>query len=208
MDLSPIPIPAEFLYISEGMGSRCNVAVAIAVLVASGPVPGETPVQQEGIAVDVETRGDTIVVDASLTVPATPAEAWAVLTDYDHMAEFLPHLDYSRKLGGTEDNFQVDQKGTLTFGPFTFSFDSVREVTLMPYREVRTRLISGNFDRLDGRTQIYPSREGTYIVYHAESVPTVRLPGNIAATITRRATRDQLESMKHEIIRRKDGARK
>ncbi|RZI42626.1 hypothetical protein EGT07_11540 [Herbaspirillum sp. HC18] len=190
------------------MGSRCHVAVAITVLVASGPVPGETPVQQEGLAVEVETRGDTIVVDAELNVPVTPAEAWAVLTDYDHMAGFLPHLDYSRKLGGTEDNFQVEQKGTLTFGPLTFSFDSVREVTLMPYHEVRTRLISGNFDRLDGRTQVFPSGEGTHIVYHTESVPTVRLPGNIAAAITRRATRDQLESMKHEIMRRKDGAQK
>lgn len=166
--------------------------------------------QQENVAVavKVEARGELIIVAVNFNVPATPAEVWAVLTDYDRMADFLPNLDYSKKLEGTADTFQVEQKGQAFLGPFSFSFNCVQEVTLTPYEEIRSRLISGNFRQLDGQIQLIPSDDGTYIVYHGASIPAFHLPRSIAVTMTERAMGEHFGKMTLEILRRKNVAGK
>lgn len=179
--------------------------LAIAVLVAFFPIAYADPAQGKDIAVDVGMQGDVIIVNVSLAVPATPGETWEVLTDYDRMSEFLPNLEFSKKVAGSENKYQVAQKGKAFFGLFTFRFDSVREVTLVPYTEIHSRAISGSFKKSDGYTQLIPSDDGTRIVYHSETLPNVRLPNGITIALTERLMRDQFENMRMEILRRKNG---
>lgn len=189
------------------MGSRRNfkpVIVAMFIMIIlSFPMARADPAQEKSIAIEVRMQGDLIVVDVRLAVPVTPSEAWEVLTDYDRMADFLPNLEFSKKIDGAHDKFQVAQKGKAFFGPFTFSFDSVREITLMPYNEIYSRAISGSFQRSDGFMQLIPGDNGTHIVYHSETLPNVRLPRRITIGLTERLMRDQFENMQAEILRRK-----
>jgi hypothetical protein len=177
--------------------------LAIVALVALSPIAHADPEREKDIAIEVGMQGDLIVVNVSLAVPVTPGEAWEVLTDYDRMADFLPNLESSRKIASGDNKFQVAQKGTAFFGPFSFSFDSVREITLMPYTEIHSRSISGSFQRSDGFTQLIPGDNGTRIVYYSETLPNVRLPRGITIGMTKRLMRDQFEKMQLEMLRRK-----
>ena len=67
---------------------------------------------------------------------------------------FLSNLEYS----GVEDTagnvLRVRQKGKATRGPLTLTFDIVREMELLPYSEIRSRLISGDLKASDFVTRI------------------------------------------------------
>src|SRR4051794_4824386 len=80
------------------------------------------------VQVNARKAHGAIVVDVSMTVPASRSEVWSVLTDYDHMAEFFSTLSSSRIVGRKGDKMQVEQKGTVAYGPLRFGFESVREI--------------------------------------------------------------------------------
>lgn len=178
--------------------------LAIVALAVLSPLAYADPEQKKGIAIEVVMQGDLIIANVSLVVPVTPGEAWEVLTDYDRMADFLPNLESSKKIDSNNNKLQVAQKGKAFFGPFSFSFDSVREITLMPYTEIHSRSISGSFRRSDGFMQLLPGDNGTRIVYHSETLPNVRLPRSITIGMTERLMRDQFENMRVEMLRRKN----
>src|SRR5438105_2178919 len=50
---------------------------------------------ENDIDVRASKAGDTIVVDVDLAVRASQNEVWSVLTDYDHMAQYVANLDES-----------------------------------------------------------------------------------------------------------------
>ena len=52
-------------------------------------------VRAQPIEVRVEMRGEQVVVDVQAMVAAKPADAWSVLTDYEHMARFVSALKSS-----------------------------------------------------------------------------------------------------------------
>lgn len=185
------------------MGYRRNFMLAIVALAMLFSNAHADPVQERSISVVVGMQGDLIIVDVSLAVPATPGEVWEVLTDYDHMADFLPNLELSKKIGSNGNKLQVAQKGKAYFGPFAFSFDSVREVTLVPYTEIHSRAISGSFQISDGFMQLIPSDNSTRIIFHSKTQPYIRLPRGITIGMTERLMRDQFENIRVEILRRK-----
>ncbi|MEP6943505.1 MAG: SRPBCC family protein [Betaproteobacteria bacterium] len=155
------------------------------------------------IVVHVEQRGRTIVVDVSMPVEATPVEAWQVMTDYDHMAKFVSNLDESKVLSRTGDTLTVFQKGTATRGPLTFSFENVREIVLTPYREIRSRMISGDLESSQFTTRVVEADGATRITNHGEFVPKIWVPPVIGPSLIAAETRRQFGQLRAEILRRK-----
>jgi carbon monoxide dehydrogenase subunit G len=162
----------------------------------------------QGIAIATEARGDLVIVDASFTVPVTPGEAWMVLTDYDHMADFLPNVQSSKIVESAGYKVHVAQQGKAYYGPLSFSYDLVQEVALKPYTQIRSRAIGGSIKKVDGFTQLIPDGSGTRIVYHSESEPNLHLPRGIKQSFAAKATREHFENIKKEIMRRKIPAQK
>jgi ribosome-associated toxin RatA of RatAB toxin-antitoxin module len=185
------------------MKSRRDFILAVSGGLLARRVFGSDPVRQEDITVNVKAHGEAIVADVSFEVPASPAEVWAVLTDYDHMTDFSPNLYYSKKLEGTADTFQVAQRGRVSFGPFAISYACIQEVTLTPYKEIRFRLVSGTFRQLDGVIQLVEEGPGTRLIYHGVSIPTFPLPRAIVVVMTETTIREQFENIKKELLQRK-----
>ncbi|GAC1431002.1 MAG: hypothetical protein NVSMB6_29660 [Burkholderiaceae bacterium] len=144
-----------------------------------------------------------MIIDVSLVVPATPREAWDVLIDYDHMARFLPNLRVSKILFRSPTELRVAQQGGISRGPLSLNFDVVREVQLRPYREIISRVVSGNLKRVDGTTRLAPEGQGTRITFHSESIPNVWVPPGIGPKLVASETRIQFRDMRTEILRRK-----
>ena len=163
--------------------------------------------QNDDIKVKVQKDGDAIVIDLTVTVAATPQEAWDVLVDFDHMTQFLCNLQSSKILEKNGNVWKVAQKGQSSHAGFSFAFESVREVELKPYEAIRSHLISGTMKKHEGMTQLFPSGSGTRIVYHAESIATLWLPPLVGTSAVEGDVRKQFQDMEAEILKRKSAAR-
>jgi hypothetical protein len=164
------------------------------------------PVYKQDIDVKVDFVGDEVHVDVSLLVPATPDEVWVVITDYDHATDFISDLQSSQIVSRSGDTLQVMQKGKMRIGPFTFPVETLREIQLVPFSEMRARLISGNMKKLVTTTRLTVEGTFTRIFNRAESIPEFWVPPLIGKLFIRHETRDKFQQLRDEILRRKRAA--
>lgn len=178
----------------------------IALLALNAPAPLADPLQKLDIDIKVEIVGAEVHVDATIFIPATPEDVWAVITDYDHAAEFISDLQSSRIVSRSGDTWQVLQKGTVNIGPFSFLVETLREVQMSRPAEMRSRLISGNMEKLVTTTRLTAEGNGTRIDNRAVSIPEFWVPPLIGKLFIRRETRDKFQQLRDEILRRKQAA--
>ena len=155
------------------------------------------------IDVGVRIQGGEVIVDVDCHVAATPQEAWAVMTDYDHATEFISKLEKSVVQSRTGDTLVVSQKGRMGYGPFSVPIETVTEIRLTPYEKMQSRLISGNMKKNEGTTRLIPDAKGTRIVYHLESIPEAWIPPIIGRAIVEFESRARFGQLLDEILRRK-----
>lgn len=155
------------------------------------------------ISIHVEKNGETIIVDVNFQVPVSQREAWDVLTDFDHMAEFVSNLQSSKVTSRNGNKLQVAQKGKAAHGMLSFAFESVRDVELIPHHTIHTQLVSGNLKKLNGTTQLAIDDGATRISYHGESVPAVWVPPVIGTKFIQNEVVEQFREMRAEMMKRK-----
>ncbi|TCS35602.1 polyketide cyclase/dehydrase/lipid transport protein [Paucimonas lemoignei] len=160
---------------------------------------------ERDVTVSVHKNGDMIVVDVSFSVAATQQDAWNVLTDFDHMSEFISNLQSSKVISRSGNKLQVAQIGKAARGMFSFAFESVREVELMPHSTIRSRLLSGNMQKMDGATQLSSESSGTRVEFHGESIPSVWVPPVVGTKFIGNEVQEQFREMRAEILKRKHG---
>ena len=73
----------------------------LGVALALSWMPAAVAQDSRDIAVTVHREGEEVVVDVDFLVNATPQEAWNVLTDYDHMSQFVADLRRAGSCGAT-----------------------------------------------------------------------------------------------------------
>lgn len=155
------------------------------------------------ILVQVKKNGATIIVDVEMMVQASALATWDVLTDYDHMAQFVANVQSSKITDRKGNTLVVAQKSGTAFGVLKFSFDNVREVELVPHSEIRSNLISGDMKASAFTTRIISDGPGvTRVVNHGEFVPTMWVPPVIGTAFLEAETRRQFHELRNEIMRR------
>ncbi|HET9700939.1 MAG TPA: SRPBCC family protein [Burkholderiales bacterium] len=187
------------------MSRLCSVfGILLAVAVSAGACGSAAgagaPVRS---SISILRQGEVFLVDAVLIAPVSSREAWAVLTDFDHMSAFVPGMNESRVLRRSGNRLTVLQKGVVRLGFLGFDFESLRDVELEPEEVVRSRNIGGNLRRLDSLTRFHPSAGGALISYHVEIVPDFWMPGFIAEYLIRSEIQDQFEAVVNEMLRRR-----
>ena len=155
------------------------------------------------IEVGVRIEGDKVVVDVNFHVRATPQEAWAVMTDYDHATAFISKLEKSTVLSRTDEMLLVEQKGKMGFGPFSMTIETVSEVRLTPFEEMKSRMVSGNMKKSEATTRLIADATGTWIVSHLESIPNVWMPPLIGRVMVEFEARARFRQLRDEILKRK-----
>ena len=157
----------------------------------------------DAIDVGVRMQDGEVFVDVRFHVRATPQEAWAVMTDYDHATDFISNLEKSVILSRTDGTLLVSQKGRMGFGPFSVPIETVTEIRLTPYETMQARLVSGNLKKNASTTRLIADASGTRVVYHLESIPDVWLPPLIGRALVEYETRARFGQVVDEILRRK-----
>jgi hypothetical protein len=177
-------------------------ALGMPLALAQAPAPSDTD-GAEDIAVHVKKDGETIIVDVEMVVRASPRAAWDVLTDYDHMAQFVENVQASRITDRKGNTLVVAQKSHTALGLLKFSFDNVREVELLPHHEIRSKLVSGDMKSSAFTTRIMSDGAGgARIINHGEFVPTIWVPPVVGTAFLESQTRKQFHELRTEIMRR------
>jgi hypothetical protein len=123
------------------------------------------------------------------------------------MAEFISNLETSvvRKRDG--DRLIVYQKGKASRGPLTLAFENTREIQLVPHREIRSQLISGDLKASQFTTRIVDESDGLHIVNNGRYTPKFWVPPVIGPALIEAETRKQFGEVRAEILRRSDRQR-
>ena len=152
--------------------------------------------------VQVERAGTSFRVALSIYVPVAPSLAWSVMSDFDHMAEFLPDLNSSQVTEHSDNLLKVKQKGVARYGLFSSRFESIREIRLTPQSEIRAHGVGGNIERMESVMQLHTESGGTRLTYHAEVTPGFWFPPFIGPALVRHQTAEQFSAMVQEMKRR------
>ena len=179
-----------------------TAGILVALWVAILPVPARAVDANEDIVVHVAKDGQHIVVDVDCPVDAPASIIWEVLTDYDHMAQFVSNLEYSRIEDSAGELLRVRQTGKASRGPLTLRFDSVREIELVPHREIRSRLVSGDLKASDFVTRIVEVDLRIHIVNSGHYTPNMWVPPIIGPALIAAETQKQFGEIRAEILRR------
>jgi hypothetical protein len=171
-------------------------------LLAVGPVDAALAPDTD-IDVQASKDGDIVVVDVDLAVRATQHEVWTVLTDYDHMADFVANLEASAVITRAGNTLDVMQKGTAHWGVLSFPFHSVRRVVLTPQREIQSRIMSGEMTGSEIVTRITPDGATTHVSVRSRYVPTMWIPPVVGTSAIASETRKQWFTLREEILRRR-----
>ena len=128
--------------------------------------------------------------------------AWAVLTAYDHYAEFIPDLKSSEILGRAGETAIVHQKGEAGFFLFHFPMEVTFSVTERPPSEISSRAISGTFKEMTSAYTLAQDGSGVSLSYSGRLVPDFLLPPLIGTAAVKAAVEKQFGALVKEIQRR------
>ena len=180
---------------------RCLRAIAVLML-AMLPVAGLPAAMDQDIEVRVKKNGPEVAVDVDCPVNASVAVTWEVLTDYDHMSEFLSDVQHSSVQARDGHTLQVYQKGKAERGLLSITFENLREVVLVPHQEIRSRLISGDLKASAFTTRVVDDGTLIHIIHSGRYTPKIWVPPIIGPTLIEAETRKHFGELRNEILRR------
>jgi hypothetical protein len=150
--------------------ARCvGMLVALLVLVGNVAVAADSPIR----SIDVKYDGEAYVVDAVMFGPIGQAVAWEVLTDFDHMAQWVPNVAVSKVLKQEGNSVTVEQRGMARFGGASFPYVTERRIEMKSPSAIKTTQLKGSLRRVESLIALEPEGKGTRLIYHLEIVPSV-----------------------------------
>lgn len=167
-----------------------------------------------GLAADIKVaefnvtavrHGEAFDVEASAEFEADPAQAWAVLTDYDRLSEFIPGMNASRVVSREGNRVVVDQSGEASLLFFTFPINVRLAIEEQPFERIDSRAIAGNFRELTGTYRLEARRPRLRLRYSGRLTPDFSVPPLIASILVRNTAARRFRAMVEEIIRRQPG---
>jgi len=127
-------------------------------------------------------------ITSSGTVAATPATVWRILTDYNHLADYLPNLKSARVISRDGDTVIVEQQGTARFLFFSQPIRLLVQVQERAPDQIDISLIDGDMKvyRATWRLSPVAGATGTRVVYHANIVPKFDVPGIVGTSVVKK----------------------
>lgn len=156
----------------------------------------------EELTIETLRRDATVEVRAHALIQASHATIWNTLTDYDHLAEFVPGMRSSRVVGRQGDALVVEQVGEARFLVFTFPVRVTVLATARPPDAIEVRLLKGNLRRLDGGYMLRRAGPGKYALRWVGLLEPESLPPLLGEMVMRANIAGQFEGMVREIERR------
>ena len=155
------------------------------------------------IQVNVERHGEVFVVDSTFELAVPLRTAWGVFTDFDNMATIMSNLTSSKVTSRSGNPVQVQQQGVAKFGFFSYSFNSEREIQLLPMKKIVAKQLSGNAKSFTSEMELSRQGSGTRVRYHAEMSLESMIARTFGGTFIEHEIAEQFTAMAAEMARRK-----
>lgn len=168
----------------------------LALLAAWGPALGQD------VSIRTARDGEFVTVSATAVMKVDPQVAWAVLSDYDHLAKFIPDMKSSRVVSRDGNRLRVEQKGDVGFFFYKEPVNVLLEVNEEPPHRITARSIEGNVSQLETRYELHSSGAGTRLEYAGRFVPEFAIPPLIGMPFVNRVIERRFRAMVAEIQRR------
>lgn len=167
--------------------------------VIAGEVQG-VPLEDEDVS--VEYRNGLYRASLSVRVAVPLSVALEVLTDFEHMADFMPNLSQSHLLARQGNVFRIRQLGKARFGPFSFPFESERQVELTADGWLMARALGGSTRRMHSELHPVAVPGGTRLDYSIDVEPEQWLPSSLGISFMRHELAEQFTALGREMMRR------
>lgn len=150
--------------------------------------PSGVPVPDLAVErVDGADGGKVYQIASSGTVAATRAVAWSVLTDYGHLADFVPDLKSARVISRDGDKVVVEQLGAARFLFFNRDIRLVVQVHERPPDRIDVSLVDGDMKVYHCSWELVALADGgTRVLYRATIAPKFYVPGIVGTPLVRK----------------------
>jgi carbon monoxide dehydrogenase subunit G len=183
--------------------TRLLTAFLICCALGGARAAGGQPNPASAPQVVVDYRDGSYAGSVRLRVPVRPALALAVLTDFEHMADFIPNLISSRVSYHSGNAYRVTQEGKAEYGPLSYRFTSERWIEVFPEGRITSRTLSGTVKDMHSELQIQAAGPAaTVIDYRIASTPPFWLPSAFGASFMEHELDEQFTAIAQEMLRR------
>jgi len=143
-------------------------------------------------------------VDGRFWTPAEVVGAWTILSDYNHLSDFIPSLKESHLRENENDLVLYQEANAQALGVFHRRLHILLHLTERAGREIEFKDISHqDFEDYRGSWQIESAGgAGSWVIYHLEAKPNFFSPAVIARKAFRANARALLLSVQTEMERR------
>lgn len=155
------------------------------------------------VSVATSARDGVVTVKASAEMQVDPRMVWDVISDYDHLAEFIPDMKSSRVVQRDGDTVIVEQTGEFGFLFFRQPITVRLLVVEYPTRRILAHALGGNLREMEGRYELENLPAGAVrLLYKGRVVPDFPVPPIIGTMLMRSELSRQFTAMVKEIMRR------
>ena len=184
----------------QGIAHACLRGwLALAACAIAASAAAQSPVR----SIDVAYDGETYVVKAQMFAPVSQAIAWDVLTDFTHMAGWVPNVRESSIVKPGDKQITIEQRGTAKYGALSFSYTSLREIVLNPQTTIQSTQIKGSMRRQQSLMTLNTEGDGTRLQYQLELVPNVFASAVLSQDLLKHEIEEQFTAIVGEMIKRK-----
>lgn len=156
----------------------------------------------EPIKVDIKKENGRIMLSAVFSVAVPRDVVWSVMTDYEHMPDFLPQMKSSKIVQKSGPNLRITQQGVVPVMFFDFSYESTRDIELLPPDEIRSHSVGGNTGPTRAVTHLQVRDQSTLVSYSATWTPASSMLASFGLDIMREQVSLQFSAMQQEMLRR------
>jgi ribosome-associated toxin RatA of RatAB toxin-antitoxin module len=133
--------------------------------------------------VEVQTEraeGRQRVISARIQIPHPIEQVWGILTDYDHLADFIPNLSKSRQIDHPQGGIRIEQIGTQSLLRLKFCARVVLDMLEQFPNRLAFQMVEGDFKIFQGSWTLHPvtlaEGDGTDLVYAVTVLPPRAMP--------------------------------
>ena len=117
-------------------------------------------------------------IRASISIPCSAEQLWQVLTDYDNLADFIPNLTTSRRLGASDSGTLLEQVGSQCFLNIKFCARVVLDMVEQFPHHLGFTMVEGDFKAFEGAWKLEPCSDSTLtkLIYELTVCPPRAIP--------------------------------
>jgi len=181
---------------------RSVVMTLLLLLLSAAAGSLASPADAAAVSVDVERRGEAVVIEASTRLNSSAATAWRVLTDYDRYGDFIPGVLSSRVVDRRGTTVTVEQSDELALWLLRMPLRITYAIREFPPNRVQSRATISTLPPLESSYVLTPVAFGVRLDYVGRIGPGWLLLGRFEQGALRRGVVRQFTALANEIERR------